>query len=91
MEPGSVTNAMSRMSPPHPGRLLIRVTAASRGVVVARMRARRGIAPLDNIPDDQCRHGPLELVIRCKHPVIPVPVLPRRRHEIGEPVWKLKR
>ena len=34
--------------------------------------------------------GP-ELVIRCKHPVIPVPVLARRRHEIGEPVEKLKR
>jgi len=30
-------------------------------------------------------------VIRCKHPVIPVPVLPLRRHEIGEPVEELKR
>ena len=37
------------------------------------------------------RHGPPELVVGCKHSVIPVPVLVRRRHEIGEPVEKLKR
>ena len=30
-------------------------------------------------------------VTRCKHPVIPMPVLPRRRHEIGQPVQELKR
>ncbi len=30
-------------------------------------------------------------VIRCKHRVIPVPMLARRRHEIGEPVQELKR
>ena len=29
-------------------------------------------------------------VIRCKHPVIPMPVLARWRHEIREPVEKLK-
>ena len=38
-----------------------------------------------------CRHGPPELVVRCKHSAIPVPVLARRRHEIGEPVQELKR
>ena len=38
-----------------------------------------------------CRHGPPELVIRCKHSVIPVPMLARRRDEIGEPVQELKR
>ena len=37
------------------------------------------------------RDGPPELVIRCKHSVIPVPVLARRRDEIGKPVEKLKR
>ena len=39
----------------------------------------------------QRRDGPSELVIRRKHPVVAMPVLPRRRHEIGEPVQKLKR
>jgi hypothetical protein len=38
-----------------------------------------------------CRHGPPELVIRCKDAVIPMPVLARRRYEIGEPVEELKR
>jgi hypothetical protein len=36
------------------------------------------------------KSGP-ELVIRGKHPVVAMPVLPRRRHEIGEPVEELKR
>jgi hypothetical protein len=35
--------------------------------------------------------GPPELVIRRKHSVIPMPVLPRWRHEIREPVEELKR
>ena len=56
-----------------------------------RIPASRGIASLADIPEGECRHGPPELVIRCKHSVIPVPVLARRRHEIGEPVEKLKR
>ena len=60
-------------------------------MVVARMPARRGIAPLTSIPDRQRRNGFPQPVIRCKHPVIPVPVLPRRRHEIRQPVEKLKR
>ena len=75
---------------------VIRVTAASRGMLARRMStdripASRGIASLADIPEGECRHGPPELVIRCKHSVIPVPVLARRRHEIGEPVEKLKR
>ena len=75
---------------------VIRVTAASRGMLARRMStdripASRGIASLTDIPEGECRHGPPELVIRCKHSVIPVPVLARRRHEIGEPVEKLKR
>jgi hypothetical protein len=40
---------------------------------------------LPAFPFVMCRHGPPELVIRCKHPVIPVPMLARRRDEIGEP------
>ncbi len=75
---------------------VIRVAAASRGMLARRMStdripASRGIASLADIPEGECRHGPPELVIRCKHSVIPVPVLARRRHEIGEPVEKLKR
>ena len=75
---------------------VIRVAAASRGMLARRMStdripASRGIASLTDIPEGECRHGPPELVIRCKHSVIPVPVLARRRHEIGEPVEKLKR
>jgi len=39
----------------------------------------------------QRRDGGPELVIRRKYPVVAMPVLPRRRGEIGEPVEKLKR
>ena len=35
------------------------------------------------------RDGPPELVIRRKHPVVTMLVLPRRRDEIGEPVEEL--
>ena len=75
---------------------VIRVTAASRGMLARRMStdripASRGIASLTDIPEGECRHGPPELVIRCKHSVIPVPMLARRRDEIGEPVQELKR
>ena len=35
--------------------------------------------------------SPPELVIRRKHPVVAMPVLPRRRDEIGEPVQELNR
>jgi hypothetical protein len=37
------------------------------------------------------RDGGSELVVRGEHPVIPVPVLPRWRHEIGQPVQEVKR
>jgi hypothetical protein len=43
-----------------------------------------GLAPLADVPDGQRRDGPPELVIRGEHPVIAMPVLPRRRHEIGQ-------
>ena len=54
--------------------LFMSVTAASRGVVVARMPARRGLAPLTDIPDGECRHGTPELVIRGKDAVVARPV-----------------
>ena len=71
--------------------LLMRVRAASRGVSIARMPAGSGVASLTDVPDRERRDGFSQLVIRRKHSVIPVPVLPRRRDEIGEPVEELKR
>jgi hypothetical protein len=50
-----------------------------------------GVAPLANIPDRQQRDGFPQPVIRREYSVIAMPVLPRRRHEIGEPVEELKR
>ncbi len=56
-----------------------------------RMPTSRGIAALADIPDGERRDGGPELVIRGEHPVITMPVLPRRRHEIGQPVEDFKR
>jgi len=55
------------------------------------MPAGRVLAMLANIPDRQRRDGFPQPVIWGKHPVMPMPVLARRWHEIGEPVEKLKR
>jgi hypothetical protein len=44
----------------------------------------RGIAPLADIPDGDGRDGRPELVIRGKHPVIAMQMLPRRRDEISD-------
>jgi len=71
--------------------LCMSVAAAFRGLTAAPMPTGRGIAPLVDIPDRERRDGPPQLVIRRKHPVITMPVLPRRRNEIGEPVEELKR
>jgi hypothetical protein len=71
--------------------LLIRGAAAFRGVTVAPMPAGRGLALLADVPDGERRDGSPQPVIRRKHPVIPVPVLPRRRDQIREPVEELKR
>ncbi|MEI6257894.1 MAG: hypothetical protein WCQ77_14760, partial [Planctomycetota bacterium] len=58
-------------------RLLVRVTTASHGVVVARLPARRGIALLPDVPDRQSRDGRPQRVVRRKHSVIAMPVPPR--------------
>ena len=55
-----------------------------------RMPIRRGVTRLADIPDGERRDGGPELVIRGEHPVIPVPMLPRRGHEIGQPVQEVK-
>ena len=59
-------------------------------MTVAPMPAGRGLALLANVADGQRRDGPPQLVIRRKHPVVAMPVLPRRGHEIGQTVHKLK-
>jgi len=69
----------------------MRVAAASRVATFVPMPAGTGIVRFGNVPDGQCRDGPPQPVVRRKHPVIPMPVLPRRRDEIGEPVEELKR
>jgi hypothetical protein len=56
------------------------------GAPVVRMPARRGLLPLADVPDRERRDGGPELVVGCKDAVIPMPVLPRRRDEIGEAV-----
>ena len=61
------------------------------GVCVVRGTLIRGIAVLADVANRQCRHGRPERVIRCKHPVIAMPVLAWRRDEIREPVEELER
>ena len=72
-------------------RRVVRIAASFRAVTVAPMLAGRDLALLTDVADCQRRDGPPELVVRRKYSVIPMPVLPRRRDEIGEPVQKLKR
>ena len=70
---------------------LSRVRAAFRGVTVAPMPAGRGLTPLADVADRECRDAFPQLVVRREHPVVAMAVLPRRRDEIGEPVEELKR
>ena len=71
--------------------LLIRVAAASGAVTIVSVSAGRGLALLADIPDGECRDGFSQPVVRREYSVIPMPVLPRRWDEIGEPVQELKR
>ena len=103
----TAVRALERKLLPHPGHefrprnprrvvragllFRLRVTAACGAMTVAPMPAGRGLALLANVADGQRRDGPPQLVIRRKHPVVAMPVLPRRGREIGEPVQELKR
>ena len=71
--------------------LLLRVVAVSGAVTIVSVSAGRGLALLTDVCDRECRDGFAQLVVRRKHPVVAMPVLPRRRDELGEPVEKLKR
>ena len=51
----------------------------------------RGIEPLSNVPDGECRDGGPELLIRCEQFVIPVPMPARWRDQTHEPVEELTR
>ena len=55
-----------------------------------RIPTSRGISPLADIRDGEGRNGRPELVTRGEHPVMAMPVLPPRRHEVSEPVEELK-
>jgi hypothetical protein len=54
------------------------------------MPAGHGLARFADVPYCQRRDGPPELVVRREYSVIAVPVLPRRRDEIGQAVQKLE-
>jgi len=99
--------ALERKLLPHPGHQLgpgnpggvvrawllirIRVTAAPRRATVVPIPTGRGLALLADVADRECRDGFSQPVIGRKHPVVAMPVLPRRRDEIGQPVEELKR
>ena len=63
--------------------LRLSVAAAPRGVTGARMPAGTGVALLADVPDGERGDAFPQPVIRREHSVIPMPVLPRRRDEIG--------
>jgi hypothetical protein len=60
---------------------LVTKVAAARG-----MPAGRGVAPLADIPNGECRDGGPELVIRGEDAVVAAPMHARRRDQIVSPV-----
>ena len=62
--------------------LCMSVAAASGAVTVVSMPANRGLALRADIPFRQRRDGFSQLVVRREYSVIPMPVLPRRRHKV---------
>ena len=67
-----------------------RVAAAFRGLSACLMPASHGAPPLADVPYCHRRDGPPELVIRRKHAVIAMPVLPRQRDKVRQSIKKLK-
>jgi hypothetical protein len=67
------------------------VAAAFRGLATGRMPTSRCIALLADVPDGERRDGPPQFVIWRKHPVLAMPVLPRRRDKVRQTIEKLKR
>jgi hypothetical protein len=71
--------------------LLMCVAAAFRGLSAGRMPASHGTALLADVSYCQRRDGPPQLVIRGKHPVVAVPVLPRRWDKVRQTIDELIR
>ena len=69
--------------------LCMSVAAAFRGLSACLMPASHGTAPLADVPYRHRRDGPPQLVIRRKHPVIPMPVLPGRRDKVRQSIEEL--
>ncbi len=65
--------------------LLIRVAASFHRMRSAGMSASSGVRPLADIADRERRDGFSQPVIRREDAMVAMPVLPRRRREIGEP------
>jgi hypothetical protein len=57
----------------------------------AGMPTGHSLGPLADIADRERRDGFSQPVVRSEYSVIAMPMLPRRRDEIGEPVKELKR
>jgi hypothetical protein len=53
-------------------------------MTIVSMSAGRDLALLTAVADRECRNGFSQPVIRRKHPVVAMPVLPRRRREISD-------
>ena len=70
--------------------LFVSVAAIACGVPGMDVPAGRGISLLADVADRQLRDGPPQRVIRREDAVIAVPVPPRLRDEVGEPVEELK-
>jgi hypothetical protein len=84
----AAVGALERKLLPHPGHEF--GTGNPGGVVRAGLcmsvAAAIGGLSAGSVPDGECGDGRPQLVIRGKHPVVAMPVLPRRRDKIGEPV-----
>jgi len=102
---GAAVRALEWKLLPHPGQklgpgdpggvvragFLMRVRAASRGVTVVSMSPGRELALLADVCDRQCRDGPPQPVVRRKHPVVAMAVLPRRWDGVCQTIEELKR
>ena len=64
--------------------LLIRCAAAPGAVTAVPMPAGPSVVRLPPLPFRECCEGFSQPVVRREYSVIPMPMLPRRRHEIGQ-------